>query len=171
MPSRKARKRYRQRAEATAAGKCPNNAPPEREIAGDLGDVVQRESESSLFQSNREFYEDSLLLRRALREGWDVPESTKKTTLRALFRVLTLEEPDAVAAGIEGPGQYRWATRRRLAVGRLLLAIDAEDRRLERTAREAESPSLIELVRAAEERRNAAAVRLSDPPMQNKEQG
>ncbi len=124
MPSRRKRKAWRKRcgqtAEATAGAKSPEICPPDDHRAGALGAEVDRQRETSLFQSKREFYADSLLLRQSIRENWPVPveqrEAIPVVLTDAVLRTASDAPPDA-----EFPDKYHWKTGHRLAAIRLMV--------------------------------------------------
>jgi len=154
MPSRKKRKRYRLRAEATAGVKTPKNRPGGEPAPGALRGSVGEQPETSLFRSKRAFYEDNLLLRQAMREDWDVPQRQRQAISAALGEVVLKTASGAAVTDATGPGKYHWKTRHRLAATNRLVAMVRQN--LENVPR---ATTMQDVVREVEERRQARAGR------------
>jgi len=127
MPSRRKRKQWRKRyglsAEATARVKTPENAPRDEALAGTLRGKLSNEPESRFFQDRREFYEDTLLVRRAMREDWPVSQEQRRVIPAAVFDAFMRVAPDAPAdAGVLE--KYHFKIGHRLSAVRLMMAME-----------------------------------------------
>jgi len=129
--------------------------PPERRSPlGALGGEVEQEPETLLFQGKREFYEDNLLLRQAMRENWDVPQRQRQAIAGALGDVVLKRASGAAVTDATGPGKYHRKTRHRLAATNRLVAMVRQN--LENVPR---ATTMQDVVREVEERRQARAGR------------
>jgi hypothetical protein len=142
--------------EASAGVKTPKSCPGEEPVPGALGAKVDEQPATSLFQTKRDLYEDDLLVRRAMREGWPVPARSRESIPVALGEVVLKRAPAGVEAGSADPLGYFWKVRHRLAAVKRLLAMQRQN--LENVPR---ARTMQDVVREVEELRRAKAGRSS----------
>ena len=107
MASRRKRKAWRKR-------DCRQTAEA---TAGDP--LVGGPGVSLFFQNKREFHEDTLLVRQAMRESWPIPPEPRQAIPAALSDAFFRSDADMV-------GEYYFKTGHRLAAAELLVDMRAE---------------------------------------------